>query len=123
MGKGIRVSDMLVDLARTEGGAMQRSIGAQVEHWARIGRAIEHSPDFDYADVMAALAAEKPVDDLSAKERAFYQEVLTAELAADSSDSEIERLKREGLPRYGVDAQGRTVRVLPDGTVEAVEQA
>ena len=41
--KSIRISDDLFLLARTESETMSRSIAQQLEHWARIGAAIERS--------------------------------------------------------------------------------
>src|SRR5256885_14089275 len=41
MGIPLKVSDTLFAVAKQEAQATQRSITAQVEHWARIGRAVE----------------------------------------------------------------------------------
>lgn len=120
MSKGIKISDSLVELARTEGNAMHRSIGAQVEHWASIGRAIEHSADFAYADVLTALSAERAVDQLSAHERAFYLDLLANDLMADRATGEIDRIRRARAPRYGLDARGRTVEIRPDDSVRVL---
>lgn len=39
----IRISKALAEVARTEAGLMNRSVAAQIEHWASIGRAVEGS--------------------------------------------------------------------------------
>jgi len=41
--RSIRISDELFDLARDESGAMSRSIAQQLEHWAKIGAALEQA--------------------------------------------------------------------------------
>ena len=43
MGMPVKLSDQLVTQARKEAGKARRSMTAQVEHWARIGRAAESS--------------------------------------------------------------------------------
>lgn len=55
MPAAIKLSDQFVDLARGEGQVMGRSIAGQVEHWARLGRAVERSPGFAYERVRAVL--------------------------------------------------------------------
>lgn len=41
MSKSLRVSDALFDAATLDGTALSRSAAQQVEHWARLGRALE----------------------------------------------------------------------------------
>ena len=41
--KSIRISDELFDLARDESGALSRSIAQQLEHWAKVGAALEQA--------------------------------------------------------------------------------
>lgn len=41
--RSIRISDELFDLARDESGVMSRSIAQQLEHWAKIGAALEQA--------------------------------------------------------------------------------
>ena len=57
------------DLARGEGRVMGRSIAGQVEHWARLGRAVERAPGFAYERIHAALAAAGSIDDLTPDEQ------------------------------------------------------
>ena len=37
MAKAVKLSEELIEVARREGQVMYRSIGAQVEYWAKIG--------------------------------------------------------------------------------------
>lgn len=41
MSKSLRVSDALFDAATLDGATLSRSAAQQVEHWARLGRALE----------------------------------------------------------------------------------
>jgi ParD-like antitoxin of type II bacterial toxin-antitoxin system len=41
--KSVRISDDLFALARSESSAMSRSIAQQLEHWAKIGAALEQA--------------------------------------------------------------------------------
>ncbi|MGH7818273.1 MAG: TA system antitoxin ParD family protein, partial [Candidatus Binatia bacterium] len=53
MPTAIKLSDEIVETARGEGRVMGRSIAGQVEHWARLGRAVERAPGFGYDRVRA----------------------------------------------------------------------
>ena len=71
-GNAVRLSEDLIGEARNEAAIMSRSITSQVEHWAKLGRAIEQSPGFDYGRVKAALRAQISPDELEAEEREVY---------------------------------------------------
>lgn len=71
-GNAVRLSEELIGEARNEAAIMSRSITSQVEHWAKLGRAIEQSPGFDYGRVQSALRAQISPDDLAAEEREIY---------------------------------------------------
>jgi hypothetical protein len=83
----IRISGELAASSKAESTLMHRSLASQVEHWACIGRAIEHSGQFDYNHIARALKAEIPVDDLSAYEKPVFDE-LHDEAMQVSSDQE-----------------------------------
>src|ERR1700675_1686613 len=91
MPSAIKLSPEFVDLARGEGRVMGRSIAGQVEHWARLGRAVERAPGFAYERVHAALSAQTSVDDLTADE----QGVALAEL-----EDYLEHLPRDRDARF-----------------------
>lgn len=58
----LKVSTDLVDQARAHAGVFQRSVGGQVEYWAKIGKAIESSPDFSAEDIARLLATHQVTD-------------------------------------------------------------
>lgn len=70
--KGVRLSEHTVADARKEAGVMARTVSAQIEHWIRIGRAIEAAPAFDDRKIKSALRGERSPDTLDAYERAIY---------------------------------------------------
>lgn len=104
MPTAIKISDEFVRLARSEGEIMGRSIAGQVEHWARLGRAIERAPGFGYERIRAVLSARASFDDLTADE----QDVALGELEAHLEDLPRDRdaaffasLRAAGVPIHG----------------------
>lgn len=53
----LRVDSDLFEVAKQHGQLFNRSIAGQIEHWARIGRAIEAAPDFSMRQVAEVLVA------------------------------------------------------------------
>lgn len=76
MSSAVKLQGELLDLARAEAKLMNRSLTAQVEHWARIGRAIETSPTFSYDHVIDVLSGRTPYDELSPAEQQVALEGL-----------------------------------------------
>jgi hypothetical protein len=75
MPKSIRVSDTMFAQAEREARLMHRSIAAQVEHWADLGRALE-SAGLTVDAVRSALqtAGERPDPWLSIAKRAYQEQ-------------------------------------------------
>ncbi|MFI4966537.1 MAG: hypothetical protein ACHP9T_14360 [Caulobacterales bacterium] len=72
----IKLSTAFVDEARKEAEVLHRSVGAQVEHWAKLGRAYENTPGVSVNQVRAALARGRKLEDMTAEERdAFYDDL------------------------------------------------
>ena len=65
--RSIRICDELFDLARDESGVMSRSIAQQLEHWAKIGAALEQA-DVTQEQVRRILGG-----DLRVRERVFMK--------------------------------------------------
>ena len=51
----IRVSDELATVARARSEAEDRSMTAQIEYWAKIGRIAEDNPDLPYTFIKETL--------------------------------------------------------------------
>jgi len=88
MAKSIRVSDAMFAQAEHEARLMHRSIAAQVEHWAGLGRALE-SAGLTVDAIRSALRAgdERPDPWLSIAKRAYQEqsrEAVRAGLRAEA---------------------------------------
>ena len=118
MGTPLKVSDNLFAVAKEEAQDTQRSITAQVEHWARIGRAVEavlaHQELLTLKQVGELLEPLYP----SAARRSEVHDLLTR--IASSTDREVTKaaLRDAGAPLYATDPDypGMIIQVLPDGT-------
>ena len=117
MGMPVKLSDGLVKLARTEAEAADRSITAQIEHWATLGRSVETA--LRHED---ALALKEAGGDLR---RAFPGATtreaihgLLHRIAARSDRSDLARTLMRGRVVYQSDPNGSsaTMRIEPDGT-------
>jgi hypothetical protein len=76
MPKSIRVSDTLFAEAEREARLMHRSIAAQVEHWVKLGRALEGA-GLSVAAIRSALQAgggDRPDPWLSIAKRAYQEQ-------------------------------------------------
>jgi len=58
----IRVSDDLAKLARARSSAEHRSMTAQIEYWAKVGRIAEDNPDLPYAFIKETLIGLEEID-------------------------------------------------------------
>jgi len=72
----IKLSSAFVDEARKEAEVLHRSVGAQVEHWAKLGRAFENTPGVGVNHVRDALENHRKIEDMTTQERdAFYADL------------------------------------------------
>ncbi len=118
MGTPLKVSDSLFAFAKQEAQATQRSITAQVEHWARIGQAVEvilaHEELLTLKQVGELLTPVFP----SAVRRQEVHDLLSQ--IADSTDREATKtaLRASGTPLYAADPEhpGMIIQVGSDGT-------
>jgi hypothetical protein len=74
----VKLNSGLVDEARREAELFHRSLGSQIEHWARLGRAIENAEGVSITRVRAALEGRLKIDECSeAEQDAFFGELHT----------------------------------------------
>lgn len=117
MGMPVKLSDNLVSAARAEAAAEDRSITAQIEHWAKLGRAVEAV--LKHADILALKRSDgDPIRAFpdQAKRQAVHALLERIATSADRSDL-LEKLRSRGKPVYGTDPRfpGMVVRIDPDG--------
>lgn len=117
----IKLSASLVLDARRDAAAFNRSVAGQVEHWARLGQAVELAPGFTLERVKAALEGRFDVDGLSSEERVYFDDMLS-DMFDDPPQQvrdDYAELGRQG--GVGYDDEDRLVRGRPDGTTELLE--
>lgn len=115
MGTSLKLSDDLVNEARQEAEAADRSLTSQIEHWARLGRKVESV--LRHEDVLALKrSADEPLAPptrraLLAALRRITSEGVRSELTAalkqgrtvyqDAGDGRVERIERDGTRTIG----------------------
>ena len=117
----VKLSSDFVDEARQEAAVLHRSLGAQVEYWARLGRAIEHAPGFSIDRVREALEGHLRLETLSVAEQDAVLDGLGAEFdepRAELRDYFAALGASEGA--VGSDAKGQLVKRQGSGRVRRV---
>lgn len=118
MGTPLKVSDGLFAAAKAEAASENRSITQQVEHWARIGRAVEAAlshPELNELKRTGQVAA--PAFPTAVRRREVHDLLVRATQAADR-DAIRSAIRKSGRSLYASDPShpGAIVQVLPDGT-------
>lgn len=103
----VKLSRPLVDMARLEAATFSRSIGGQIEHWARLGRALEEQASFNAARARAALAG-------SREERNRYDALDAAMRVADPDEAAAMAELGRSSSAAGYDEDGKLVVVGAD---------
>lgn len=117
MGTPVKVSDSLFAVARQEAQAASRSITAQVEYWARIGRAVEAV--VAHQELLTLKKAGElltPVFPSVARRREMHDLLMQATAGTDRETVKAE-IRAAGTPIYATDRDhpGMVVQVTPDG--------
>jgi len=110
MGMPVKLSNDLVHAAREEAQATDRSITAQIEHWAKLGRAVEVA--LPHAEALAL-----KVDPEAPSRFARVRAVLGRVARSDDRDTVLAELAASGLPVYEADPldAGKIVQVDREG--------
>ena len=118
--KAVKLSEDFVEIAREESEVMCRSIGAQIEYWARLGRRIESTGALGPARVRELLKGHGDVQDLTGSDDALYVDMLTQELEAlDGSDTRVlDELRAGGHSVASTDENGRLLIEKPGTKVK-----
>ena len=117
-----RVASDLLAAAAVGGEPQSRSAKQQLDHWARVGRAVSAQTSAARRRVEAALSSPSSSSPASADERV----VLNAELEASISEAARsirfgEVLAARGVTTVALDEHGRLTRYHPDGTTSPLE--
>lgn len=117
-----RVAADLMESAAAEGSRQSRSAKQQLDHWARVGRAVSSQHSAARRKVEAALAGDTPLSALSVEEGV----VFNAEIAA-AIDENLARadygatLAARGITTVALDDNGDIVQYRPDGSTVVLE--
>lgn len=112
-----RFSSELVDAAAAEGRRENRSAKQQLEHWARIGREVSDQRQVARRRVESALAGRTPLADLSLEEGVVFNAEIAAALEESlATGNHLAERTAQGRSTVSLDADGRVVKHLPDGT-------
>lgn len=112
----------LVDSAAVEGARQSRSAKQQLDHWARVGRAVSNQHTAPRRRVEAALAGELPLADLSVDEGVVFNAEISAAIDESLARTDYGRvLADRGITTVALDDAGNIVEYRPDGTSTVLE--
>ncbi|MBB5161326.1 hypothetical protein [Mycobacterium sp. AZCC_0083] len=112
-----RVAADLMESATTEGARQSRSAKQQLDHWARVGRAVSSQQSAARRRVESALAGDLETNDLSVEEGVVFNAEISA--AIEESLARIKYgdvLAARGITMVAMNDEGQIVEYWPDGT-------
>jgi hypothetical protein len=123
VGMPVKLSDALVNAARKEAAAADRSITAQIEHWAKLGQSVEAA--LRHEDALAVKASDGKLAvafPIPATRDAVYQ-VLRTVVSADHAP--LAKALRRGRTVYESDpsGSGAIIRIACERSSLAVARA
>ena len=112
-----RVAADLMDSAAAEGARQSRSAKQQLDHWARVGRAVSASDSAARRRVEAALAGDIPLRDLDAEQGVVFNAEITAGIEESLARTDYgDVLAGRGITTVALNEDGDLVQYRPDGT-------
>jgi hypothetical protein len=112
-----RIPSDLLDSAAAEGVKENRSAKQQLEHWARVGRAVSAGQTASRRRVEAALAGALPVERLSDEEGIVFDAETQARVEGRLRTTNLGAvLAARGVTTVALNEQGELTEYQPDGT-------
>jgi hypothetical protein len=109
-----RIDKSLFDAAKAAGEVNSRSAAQQLDHWARIGRALESSTTVTESEITRVLSGQASYDALPDRDQAVVRAVWDERIAARLAGLDLEeRLRAAGDPWPEADADGNVVMREP----------
>jgi hypothetical protein len=106
----------LFDSAAAEGARQSRSAKQQLDHWARVGRAVSSRDSAARQRVEAALSGELDLAELSDVEGVVFNAEITAAIEQRLAHSDYgQTLADRGITTVALDDDGQIVEHRPDG--------
>lgn len=117
-----RVAADLMDSAVAEGARQSRSAKQQLDHWARVGRAVSSHQTASRRRVEAALAGELDTNDLSADEGLVFNAEISAAIEESLAGAHYgDVLSAQSITTVALNDDGVIVEYRPDGTTAVVD--
>jgi hypothetical protein len=115
-----RVAADLMDSATAEGARQSRSAKQQLDHWARVGRAVSSQHTASRHRVEAALGGELDASELSLEEGVVFNAEISAAIEESLKRTNYgDVLAERGITMVALNDDGEIVEYWPDGTSEA----
>ena len=112
-----RVAADLLDSAAVEGARQSRSAKQQLDHWARVGRAVSSQQTAARRRVESALAGDLELRELSVEEGVVFNAELAAAVQEKLAESNYGKLLAErGITTVALNEEDEIVEHRPDGT-------
>jgi len=106
----------LLDSAAAEGARQSRSAKQQLDHWARVGRAVSSQHTAARRRVEAALAGDVELRELSVEEGVVFNAEIAAAIEENLAKSNYGALlARRGVTTVALNEAGEIVEYRPDG--------
>jgi hypothetical protein len=106
-----------MDSATVEGARQSRSAKQQLDHWARVGRAVCAPQSAARMRVEAALAGTLPLSELSSEEALTFNAEVAARLQESLRITNVGAvLNASGIATVALSDSGELVEHRPDGT-------
>ena len=116
-----RVATDLFESAAAEGQRQSRSAKQQLDHWARVGRAVSSQHSASRRRVEAALAGSLSMTDLTVEEGVVFNAEIAAGIEEDLARVNFGRILAErGITAVALDDAGRIIEYRPDGTSSVI---
>ena len=113
----------LMDSAAAEGARQSRSAKQQLDHWARVGRAVSSRHSAARRKVEAALTGDVPLHDLTDEEGVVFNAEISAAIQERLADADYGAvLAGRGITTVALDDDGEIVQYKPDGSLERLKQ-
>ena len=107
----------LVDSAAAEGARQSRSAKQQLDHWARVGRAVSSQHSAARRRIEAALAGDVDLHELGVEEGVVFNAEIAAAMQESLAESNYgELLAQRGITTVALNEAGEIVEYRPDGS-------
>jgi hypothetical protein len=110
----------LVEAAAVEGARQSRSAKQQLDHWARVGRAVTSSESASWRRVQAVFEGRLPLRELTPEEGIAYNAEVSARIEESLADTDYgAELAAEGITTVTYE-DGKLIERRPDGSTRVL---